>query len=345
MHSNKHLNRRSFVTQFSAASALAIAGCRSLPKTQEHQHQDLKPVLGPVAPLKEGWIIDTHIHVKPGNPNLKPDSPETAQLMSSPLEAICNRIEREMTAGRVGLAFAMGQVTGESSDPLGIEISLKAAQLLPAIRVVGIADPRKTSRAHLRAVEEEIVANRDKVAAFKAYLGYIHVAPEDERYEPYYALAAKHCLPFIFHTGDTWSTKGLLELSHPLRVDKVATRYPNVKFILAHFGVPWHLDAAEVIFKNDNVWADLSGLYVGDEKTLNEYLQNGSKADVLPGVIVADVKKALSYAARFDRFLYGSDWPIAAMSTYRRFAEAIIPPEHHEKVFRQNAIELFGVSV
>jgi pantetheine-phosphate adenylyltransferase len=35
--------------------------------------------------------------------------------------------------------------------------------------------------------------------------------------------------------------------------------------VLAHVGNPWLTDAAEVVYKNVNVWADLSGLVVGDE--------------------------------------------------------------------------------
>ena len=42
----------------------------------------------------------------------------------------------------------------------------------------------------------------------------------------------------------------------PLLVDDVAVDNPDVKFVMAHFGNPWLIDAAEVIYKNDNVWAD-----------------------------------------------------------------------------------------
>jgi predicted TIM-barrel fold metal-dependent hydrolase len=46
-------------------------------------------------------------------------------------------------------------------------------------------------------------------------------------------------------------------------MDEVAVDHGDVRFVLAHLGNPWLIDAAEVIFKNPNVWADLSGLLVG----------------------------------------------------------------------------------
>lgn len=35
-------------------------------------------------------------------------------------------------------------------------------------------------------------------------------------------------------------------------------------FGLAHFGNPWRLDAAEVMYKNEYVWADVCAILVGD---------------------------------------------------------------------------------
>ena len=34
---------------------------------------------------------------------------------------------------------------------------------------------------------------------------------------------------------------------------------PDTRFVLAHVGNPWFRESAEVIYKNMNVWADLSG--------------------------------------------------------------------------------------
>lgn len=281
------------------------------------------------------------MHVVLGNPDLKPGVPETDRLMTAEPPVVAERVRNEMEQAGVGHVFAMGHQGGERDDPLGIASSLRVARLVPGMAVIGIADPRRTDRAHLRAVERQIERERASLVAFKAYLGYIHAGPDHSGYAPYYKLAAKYGLPFVFHTGDTWSFKAKRKYAHPLGVDAVATDYPEVRFVLAHFGNPWLLDAAEVVFKNDNVWADLSGLYVGDEKALNEALTADPPRDVAAGVLISDLKKAFEYIEGFDRILYGSDWPLAPMPVYRRFAESIIPSQHHEKVFRANAEEVF----
>lgn len=52
--------------------------------------------------------------------------------------------------------------------------------------------------------------------------------------------------------------------AHPLLVDDIAVDFPKVKFVLCHLGNPWFQDAAQVLYKNDNVYADISGLTLGD---------------------------------------------------------------------------------
>lgn len=72
-------------------------------------------------------------------------------------------------------------------------------------------------------------------------------------------------MPVVIHTGDTYSEHGILKYAHPLNVDELAVANRDVTFVIAHIGDPWVMDCAEVIYKkNSNVYADLSGLIVGD---------------------------------------------------------------------------------
>jgi predicted TIM-barrel fold metal-dependent hydrolase len=102
------------------------------------------------------------------------------------------------------------------------------------------------------------------------------------------------------------------EYAQPLLVDEVAVDHPNVNFVLAHFGNPWLTDAAEVLYKNDkkgfreNVWADLSGIVVGSAGDFDRYRRRG----VLTA-LANQVRWAFTYAERPDRFLFGTDWPLA----------------------------------
>jgi predicted TIM-barrel fold metal-dependent hydrolase len=112
--------------------------------------------------------------------------------------------------------------------------------------------------------------------------------------------------------------------------------HPEVRFVLAHVGNPWLIDAAEVVYKNVNVWADLSGLVLGDVQT---FLAEESREAL--GEVAAGIGKAFRYAERPNRFLYGSDWPLAPMAPYRDFIRSAIPAVYHEMVFEENARGLF----
>jgi hypothetical protein len=162
---------------------------------------------------------------------------------------MAERVRAEMARANLKYAFAMGSLDGPKDDPLGVAGILDLARSVPGLKAIGVADPRRTDPAHLKAVEAQLDRHRGEIVAFKAYLGYLHFGPEDPNYVPYYRLAAKYDLPVVAHTGDNWSTSAKVKFAHPLRMDEVAVDHPDVRFVLAHFGNPWLADAAEVVFK------------------------------------------------------------------------------------------------
>jgi hypothetical protein len=120
----------------------------------------------------------------------------------------------------------------------------------------------------------------------------------------------------------------------------VAVDFPNVCFVLAHLGNPWMQDAAEVVYKNLNVHADLSGLVVGD----GSIFHSDQEADQeLLADLRANLKRAFRYAERPNRFLFGSDWPLIPFGPYSEFIRSAIPSEFHDDIFRANAKLLFKV--
>jgi predicted TIM-barrel fold metal-dependent hydrolase len=250
-----------------------------------------------------GPVIDTHIHaVSPSLPGIKPEPPEIVTLYQGPLQAMADRLQAEMAAGSVEVALGMGSLGGTIADPLGIARTLELCSLVTGLRAIGIADPRRTDSEWIKAVEAQINDIRPKIVALKAYLGYLHFGPEDPAYVPYYRLAQKYGLPVIVHTGDNWSTTAKVKYAHPLRMDEVAVDFPDVRFVLAHFGNPWLIDAAEVVFKNPNVWADLSGLFVGSDQEIQALLAQSSIPNSTIGLAFSDLKKALGYVGDFKRF-------------------------------------------
>jgi predicted TIM-barrel fold metal-dependent hydrolase len=276
-------------------------------------------------------MIDAHIHVVPPRlPGVGPLSP----LLEGPAEALAAELRRQMRLAGFDQALAMGAWNISEVDPLGAEGTLALVRLVPGLHAVGVADPTRADPEHLRRVDASLA--RKEVRALKGYLGYLHYGPDHAGYRPYYELAARHGVPFVFHTGDTYSPRAKLRYSQPLGVDEVAVDHPTVRFVLAHLGNPWLLDAAEVVYKNVNVWADLSGLVVGTEAAFTGEECQDARQDV-----AALVRRAFRYAERPNRFVYGSDWPLAPMTAYLDFIRTIVPEVYHQLVFVDNARSLF----
>jgi predicted TIM-barrel fold metal-dependent hydrolase len=85
-----------------------------------------------------------------------------------------------------------------------------------------------------------------------------------------------------------------------------------------------------------NVWADLSGLVVGDDGAFATEEARDAKSDLAHAI-----QRAIHYSERPNRFLYGTDWPLAPMAAYREFIKEAVPAQWHEQVFEENARRLF----
>ncbi|MFO0959062.1 MAG: amidohydrolase family protein [Isosphaeraceae bacterium] len=279
-------------------------------------------------------MIDVHIHVSPSG--LTTPVPEGEEDFRSPPDVIAESVRGQMRDARVDQALAMGRWNAPADDPLGINGVLRVAALVKKLHAVGAADPTRTDKEHLRRADADLKAG--KAVALKVYLGYLPYGPDDPGYRPYYELAMQHDIPVIFHTGDTFSTTARLKYARPLAIDDVAVDHPRMKIVMAHFGNPWLLETAEIVYKNRNVWADLSGLIVADSESLRDEEKRAGIEDV-----IVRVSQAIRFTERYDRILFGSDWPLVPMAAYRDIVRRMVPGQHHDRVFRENARDLFDL--
>src|SRR6476620_7906842 len=90
---------------------------------------------------------------------------------------------------------------------------------------------------------------------------YAGFQPDDERLDPLWSYAQKHRLPVLLHTGTTFIAQAPLENTLPRHLDRVATRFPEVKIIMAHLGHPYEGECVVVARKHSNVYADISALH------------------------------------------------------------------------------------
>lgn len=168
----------------------------------------------------------------------------------------------------------------------------------------------------------------------KVYLGYVPKWATDSFYRGFYRLAEKYQLPVVFHTGDTYVKTAKVKYADPLQIDEVAIEYPKVKFVIAHMGNPWFHSAAEVVYKNDNVYVDVSGLLLGEVSRLSD--------EDLAELVIKPVKWFYAYVENPKKFLFGSDWPLVEMKSYIELMKKIVPEKDWQGFFHDNAKEVFG---
>lgn len=143
-------------------------------------------------------------------------------------------------------------------------------------------------------------ANKE-VRAFKIRLGYLEVFADDQVFDSLYAHAESHNIPVMFHTGDTATSNGSLEHSHPLTLDRLANARPGLRVVICHFGNPWIQDVAELIYKHPNVYADISGLVAGGSKYAQDYLD----------FLAEQLTHAIYYAGGAGKVIFGTDYPVS----------------------------------
>jgi uncharacterized protein len=172
-----------------------------------------------------------------------------------------------------------------------------------------------------------------ELAGIKLYPGYQSFYPYDKRLEPVYEFAHRRALPVMIHQGDTLDGLGLVKYARPLEVDEVAGRYRDVNFVLCHFGNPWILEGAEIVYKNENVYADTSGLLAHPSSPYFARMVEQARRTVYEAIIAV---------GRPDRILYGSDWPLEDLRTaVSLISDLDLPEKDRAAILGGNARRLF----
>lgn len=111
--------------------------------------------------------------------------------------------------------------------------------------------------------EREMVVGHQELGlrGIKLMPMYAAFRPDEDRIAPLWEYAQQHRLPVLLHTGTTFISQAPLECTLPRNLDPVATRYPEVRMILAHLGHPYEGECIAVIRKHPHVYTDLSALH------------------------------------------------------------------------------------
>lgn len=265
-------------------------------------------------------IIDCHTH-------LNNYHDETIESLSEDLE----KLQAVMRRNRVDVALVLTSYKVVPGRPSARAV-VEATRHLPHIHVV--AGISWATFGAPDVVELRSLLEAGSIKALKLYPGYEPFYPADPKLTPAYLLAEEFDVPVMIHTGDTYAPTGKVKYAHPLHVDEVAVDFPRVKFLICHLGNPWFRDCMEVVYKNENVYTDISGL------TLGQF------TDRFEAYMRQQLKEMILWGVNPNRVLYGTDWPLASMESYLAFMEELkLPARDKDLMFFENAAALFKLDV
>jgi len=100
-----------------------------------------------------------------------------------------------------------------------------------------------------------------KLRGIKLLSMYAGFYPQDSRLDPLWKYATKHRLPVLLHTGTTFVAQAPLDCTLPRHLDVVATRFPEVRIIMAHLSHPYEGECVVTARKHPHVYSDISALH------------------------------------------------------------------------------------
>lgn len=261
-------------------------------------------------------IIDCHVHL---------NNYHEQEAVS--LDQSLDKLQQAMQEAGVAYSLVLTSYKVSVHRPSTAQV-VRAIEKVDSLGVVAGISYLNYRQRDLRELADFLSAGL--VKGLKLYPGYEPYYPHDKRLKVVYDLAEEFDVPVMIHTGDTYSASGKVKYAHPLEVDEVAVDHRNVKFVICHLGNPWLVDCMEVVYKNPNVYADFSGLILGEfTEAFEDYMEQ-------------QIGEVILYAGEPRKFLYGSDWPICSMKSYVEFVRQLkLPPADLHAIMYENARQLF----
>ncbi len=194
------------------------------------------------------------------------------------------------------------------------------------------------------SVHPEVEGAEEEVERAHEELGLkgIKLGPNYQIFDPLappafriYELAERHGLPILFHQGASPVREAPLKYAHPLLMDEIATRFPELRIVMAHLGHPWQRETIVTIRKHPHVYADISATFYR------------------PWSFYEGLRLATEWGA-LDKLLFGSDFPIATpaetIAGLRRVNEPVagtalpaVPLDAIEAIIHRDPLPLLGL--
>jgi predicted TIM-barrel fold metal-dependent hydrolase len=195
------------------------------------------PAIDPKLPFKLEDVIPCAFPIRP--------SATDEKLMTETLEKFRkHNVRRAVTAG-----------------PLDLVTKWHAAAPERVIRALSFAD-RDPSPAEFRRL-----FNEGKFSVFaEVGMQYRGLSPDDEKYEPYFALAEELDIPVAIHMGEgppggvhiIGPPAYRVRMGSPLLLEEVLVRHPKLRVYVMHYGSPLVDEMIAMLFSHSNLYVDIA---------------------------------------------------------------------------------------
>jgi len=175
-----------------------------------------------------------------------------------------------------------------------------------------------------------------KLKGIKLLPMYAGFYPNAREFDPLWEYATRCHLPVLLHTGTTFVAQAPLDCTVPRLIDDIATRFPQVKIIMAHLSHPYEGECVVTIRKHPNVYADCSALHYR------------------PFQLYHSLMLAQEYGV-WDKVLFGTDYPFTTVAAsldgmrgLNGMLEGTALPrlnmDRMEQMFERNTLELLELN-
>lgn len=241
-------------------------------------------------------IIDSHCHIGQWNEgdSLKNYTQDLDLFVKSSLDN-GDTIEKVIVSNMDCMArtnsgnFLSDEITGNKK-------LAEIAKSKPKIVPLATCQPGYGSVDNIRRLFQE---NPTDFIGLKFHPEQLNIVADNFVYEPYIKFAKDNNLPCLFHSGSS-------KVSNPIAIQNLAKKFPEVEFIIAHWGAECGGDyskVTEIIIdsvknKNSIIYADISWVDCNDSAKPN----------------LKEIIKRLKEENALDRILFGSDAPLGRFS-------------------------------
>lgn len=172
-----------------------------------------------------------------------------------------------------------------------------------------------------------IAEYRHMIYGFKLHPFHSQTAPDDDKLEAYYRIAAEYELPIVSHTG------GCDEASSR-RLYNAAKKHPELNFVMVHMDLGTdNKTALEILGTLPNIYGDTT--WVPVFTTVEAVRRYGSEKMLFGSDNPVDGEDTYLHDRKGNRSLY---------QQYFNEFQTMISQEDYDNIMYKNAIRLFGIT-